>query len=62
VKGAMPDVTDAFVTVATTLYNNALSISEIGVVLAKYGYDTPTLHQERDMVVASTCTARAGVS
>jgi hypothetical protein len=52
VKGATPGDTVAFVGVATTLFNNALGIKEIGVVLAKYGYDVATLHKERNVLMA----------
>jgi hypothetical protein len=38
--------------VATTLFNNALGIGEIGAVLTRYGYDEPTLRRGRDLNLA----------
>lgn len=41
-----------FTAAATTLLNNALGVPEIAAVLAKYGYDEPTLRAERDAILA----------
>jgi hypothetical protein len=42
----------AFITAATTLFNNALAIAEIADVLARYGYDAATLRGERESIAA----------
>lgn len=52
ITGATPDDTAAFITAATTMFNNALAIADIASVLAKYGYDTTTLDSERDSIAA----------
>jgi hypothetical protein len=50
VVGPMPDDTAKFIAIATTLFNNALSVEEIAVVLARYGYDAATLQRERALI------------
>lgn len=52
VAGPMPETTAVFTAAATTLLNNALGVPEIAAVLAKYGYDEPTLRAERDAILA----------
>lgn len=44
---------------ATTLFNNALKVTEIGVVLARYGYDVATLRRERELITAYKQALRA---
>jgi hypothetical protein len=51
VVGPMPHDTATFIAVATTLFNNALKVTEINIALAKYGYDTKTLQDERDTLI-----------
>jgi hypothetical protein len=42
----------AFLAAAITLFNNAQNISEISVVLSRYGYDAPALERERELIIA----------
>ena len=56
---ATPDDTATFIAAATTMFNNALAIADIADVLAKYGYDTTTLHSERDSIAAFKLATRA---
>jgi hypothetical protein len=52
VVGAMPVDTAKFIAVATTLFNNALNVTEISAVLARYGYEEKALRRERELIAA----------
>lgn len=55
----MPKENSAFITAALTLFNNAIKVSEIATVLARYGYDEQTLTDEREHVRVLQQTIRA---
>jgi hypothetical protein len=50
VIGPMPEDAAKFIGVATILFNNALNITDIGVALARYGYDAKTLGSEYALI------------
>jgi hypothetical protein len=50
VTGPMPAEASKFIGVATTLFNNALNVTDIGAELAKYGYGVTTLEQEHALI------------
>jgi hypothetical protein len=59
ISGPMPDNTAAFIAAATTLFNNALNVPEIGAQLARYGYNAERLTQERVVFVTYQQAVRA---
>jgi hypothetical protein len=59
VAGPMSDDSAKFISAATTLFNNALSITDIGLVLARYGYSIPTLQHERELIATYKQALRA---
>jgi len=48
VSGTAPTTTAAFLAAATTLFDNALTLEEIGVRLARRGFDKPALQRGRN--------------
>lgn len=51
VAGPMPVDASKFIGVATTLFNNALNVTDITVALEGYGYSVATLEQERELIM-----------
>jgi hypothetical protein len=51
IVGRTPQNIAGFIAVATTLFNNAINLPEITIVLSRYGYSVETLQQERELLI-----------